>query len=281
MRSQFEHDYMDLVRLVIESGEARNTRAGPTRSLFGTTLRIDALQKGQFPVLTHRKIFYHGILGELAAFLRGATLVSQYEDEGCNYWRANAAAWDANDDKASTELRVGKVYGAQWRRWSDAYNIGKPVDQLAMLIASIRDNPSSRRHLLTTYNPAELHMACLPPCHLLAQFNVQSHGLLDCIVYMRSVDLCLGLPSDIVLYAGLLILIAKEASLVPGKLVFMMGDTHVYTNHIPVWQHAKQQPTFALPQWKLSDTSTDDFVADHLQLVDYQCSGATKYAFNV
>ena len=275
--SKFEQDYTKLVSKVLATGELRASRAGPTVSLFGTTLTIDCLEKGRFPILTQRKIFLGGILGELAAFLRGATDLKAFKDFNCNYWDANAAVWAPNKGVPIEKQYVGRVYGAQWRTWTGDCGI---LDQLAMLVDGLKNNPTSRRHLLTTYNPAELDEMCLPPCHLLAQFNVRNNKYLDCIVTMRSVDLCLGLPSDIILYATLMLILCSETGHAPGKLTFMLGDTHVYQNHIDTFEQHSARLMHKLPTYTLRACSVDDFVPSDLQLNNYQHFGVLNYAFN-
>lgn len=274
----FTSNYHQLVNEVIAYGAVRGTRNGSTRAIFGTMIQIDELRRGHFPILTTRKIFYRPVLGELAAFIRGAEKLSEFKALGCNYWDANATAWATNAGKLPKDMKVGKIYGAQWRKWGRTEK-----DQLAELIKNLRDDPFSRRHLLTTYNPEELYLACLPPCHVLSQFNVTTDGYLDCIVTMRSVDLMLGLPADVVLYASLLILISAHVNLKPGNLTFMLGDTHVYANHIKTWndeQHGR--PGHVEPTWLLSEFADIlKFVPDDLELIDYQHGAKIDYAFNV
>jgi thymidylate synthase len=274
--SNFEHDYVKLVSSVIQRGEHRESRAGDTISVFGTMLQIDALEHGYFPILTQRKIFLQGILGELAAFLRGAEDLQTFKDFGCNYWDANATAWHPNENLEPKKQIVGRIYGAQWRNWEET------TDQIADLVHNLKNNPFSRRHLLTTYNPAELEDMCLPPCHLLAQFNVRTTKHLDCVVYMRSVDLCLGLPSDLIVYATLMLLLCKETGYAPGKLTFMLGDTHVYKNHVDTFYRHTQREMHQLPLYQLhSQAELDYFEPSDLILQDYQHSGVLKYEFSV
>jgi thymidylate synthase len=277
MISDYEAQYRALVDCVAQAGEKRTSRAGNTKSIFGTILRIDSLRKGVFPILTARKIFYKPVLGELAAFLRGATDLALFKEYGCNYWDANAEAWSQNDGLPQHLQSVGQIYGAQWRDWA---GLGS-TDQIKNLIDSIWDNPTGRRHLLTTYDPSETWQ-CLPPCHLLAQFNVTNDGHLDCCVYMRSVDLCLGLPSDVILYATLLLLIAQQTRLAPGNLTFMMGDTHIYENHLEVWEVQRMEQCWDLPLYKLHSSATvDTFYPEQLQLLDYHHGEKLVYPFNV
>lgn len=270
----FEVSYNNLVTNVVMNGSLRTTRAGPTLSIFGTMLQIGCLKHGNFPILTQRKIFLDGVLGELAGFLRGATDVKTFKDFGCNYWDANAAAWSHNKHATPGTEQVGRIYGYQWRKWDGA------IDQLAELVESLKRTPDSRRHLLTTYNPTEQAQACLPPCHLTAQFNVYA-GQLDCIVYMRSVDLCLGLPSDVILYATLMLILCNQTGYTPGMLTFMLGDTHIYMNHVDTYQEHAVRPSYPLPKFALDLRATiDDFVPGHLHLTNYQNAGVLKYDFN-
>ena len=219
----FEQGYMKLLEDVQQYGEMRPSRAGNTIGVFGAKLEIASLAFGDFPLLTARKMFYKPVLGELAAFLLGATDVAVFKMFGCNYWDANAAVWSGNLGCPVEEHEVGQIYGAKWRDFHG-------VDQIRKLVDGINSDPHSRRHLITAYDPSETYQ-CLPPCHLMAQFSVRSDNSLDCIVYMRSVDLCLGLPSDVILYAALLILVAKETDCSCGVLTFMFGDAHIYENH--------------------------------------------------
>ena len=273
----FEYNYLDLVRRAYKTGESRNSRVGPTHQLFGTHLVIPKVWEF-FPILTTRQVFYKGVLGELAAFLRGAEDLATFKELGCNYWDANAAAWDVNTGLSPKDYIVGRVYGAQWKNWTDGAG---SLNQIKALVHGLKADPNGRRHLLTTYNPAEVHLGCLPPCHLLAQFNV--HGAaLDCMVTMRSVDLCLGLPADIILYAVLLILVARATRKVAGTLSFSMGDTHVYDNHADAFldKQALREP-LEPPTWSLALESTlDNFEPRHFALNDYKHGPRIDYALN-
>ena len=168
-------------------------------------------------------------------------------------------------------MSVGKIYGAQWRDFNGR-------DQIEMLLDSLINNPFSRRHLLTTYDPSALDDMCLPPCHLLTQFNVTTGGTLDAIVYMRSVDLCLGLPTDVALYALLLLLTAQSTGYKPGRLAFMMGDTHVYHKHSDMLQVQLAREVTAPCGWKLDrEAHLNNFHPDMFELVDYNPQPAIKY----
>lgn len=276
----FEADYLALVHKVFTQGDFRRSRVGYTHQLFGTSLLIPDIANG-FPILTTRQVFYKGVLGELAAFLRGATDLTMFKDFGCNYWDDNAAAWSVNTGLRPKDYSVGRIYGAQWRKWRDCGEGRSELDQISALVRGIKADLYGRRHLLTTYNPAEAHLGCLPPCHLLAQFNVRK-GYLDCMVTMRSVDLCLGLPADIILYATLLILVARATSLTPGNLLFSMGDTHIYENHVKSFMGLQMQAEpRKLPTWSLDLSSTlDNFEPKHLTLYTYIYGSRIDYALN-
>lgn len=273
--NQYEQDYKFLVNRVIRKGESRPSRVGRTLSIFGAAMTIRSLEHGFFPILTSRKMYPKPVLGELAAFLCGADLITTFKGFGCNYWDDNAAAWHENKDVSPSDLTVGRIYGVQWRDWNRQH------DQIYALIRGIKKDPFSRRHILTTWNPSELPQMCLPPCHLMAQFNVRQDARLDCIVTMRSVDLCLGLPSDVVLYAALLILVSAQTSLLPGKLIFMLGDAHVYENHVDSWIDQNDAPLFDLPTWSLAtNASVNNFEPDMLTLSNYKHGPKISYELN-
>jgi thymidylate synthase len=220
-----DHAYHSLADNILRHGYKRPSRVGNTISLPGLSLST-ALVAVEFPILTTRKIHPRGVIGELAAFLQGATMLKTFKDFGCPYWDHNAGQWAPNKGKHEADWEVGKIYGAQWRSWGRT-----SLDQLQVLVDGIKTDAFGRRHILTTWNPEELNKGCLPPCHLLAQFYVHD-DVLDCVVYMRSVDIALGLPSDLVLYGALLMLVASEVDMVPGRLHFQFGDAHIYEAHI-------------------------------------------------
>lgn len=276
----YEQSYKNFVQAVIDDGERRTSRVGDTYQVFGTCFTIDSLMYGQFPILTSRQMFLAPILGELAAFLMGAEHLKVFKHYGCNYWDANAAAWPPNVHRKQEDLLVGRIYGAQWRNWVHPFS-NRSTDQIQDLVEGINANPTGRRHIIAAWNPGELDQMCLPPCHILAQFNVRANTYLDVCVTMRSVDLCLGLPSDVILYAALLLLVAKETYHNPGKITFMLGDTHVYANHLQLWYNYKIAPLRDLPGWNLDDETTiNSFKPQHLQLTDYKHGNVIKFPLN-
>lgn len=264
-------EYLDLLHRVARRGEPRPSRAGPTFSVFGESFSTDCLREGRFPLITTRRVYPYGILGELAAFLTGNTDLKTFEDMGCNYWRYNAEQWAENAGVPDELLQVGRIYGTQWRDWN------KKHDQIAALIKSLVNDPYGRRHLLIAWNPSELDQMCLPPCHIFAQFYV-SHGYLNCQVYMRSVDLALGLPSDIILYAALLVLVSKATGWLPGTLKFAFGDTHIYIDHMPNVEIQLEREPLELPSYKLlANSNLDNFRPTDFTFKDYKFHERLNY----
>jgi thymidylate synthase len=268
----YEDNYFALLDKVLVTGSERPSRVGDTVSLFGTTLEVPELEWGGFPLLTTRKMQTKGQLAELAAFVRGAEDLATFKKFGCNFWDDNAAKWSRNSLLTENKYQVGRVYGVQWRDWNGVH------DQLQALVQNIKQDPYGRRHILTTWNPSELNDMCLPPCHILAQFYVTYDKRLECQVYMRSVDLCLGLPSDVVLYAALLVLVANEVDLEPGRLLFSFGDAHIYKGHLEQLYEQLGRipgvcPTYELrPGTRLLNFQPDDIVFHnyiHAEKIEY------------
>lgn len=453
----WELGYLSLVQRVIDEGYLAESRAGATHSVPGAMLKVP-LDQG-FPLLTTRKMYPAGVIGELAGFVRGAEDLKTYEDFGCNYWGENAGAWRVNEDKPREEWQIGRAYGAQWVDWrpprkrvqplpclaegiqatrlgiaNGAYSAAEPylrrtwnnmlsrcydptcekyelygargvyvanawlefkvfskdvkqlpgwvpdlanaglqldkdtigdgfcyskdtcqwltakenhygrkvlytveksgvqytfsntsafceehncepsqfsrmlnkvkyrhtsngfslvdarvisegnkrsVNQIAGVIDGLKKDPLGRRHIVTAWNPAELDLGVLPPCHVMFQFYVREGGL-HCMVYMRSVDLCVGLPSDIVLYALLTALVAKDTCLRPASLTFFFGDCHVYHNHVNEFltkqaiRPIQKSPTLVLAE----EATTLTFTPSMVEIKDYRHCEAIKYQFN-
>jgi len=270
----YERLYISLVDNVILNGDIRPSRSGMTRSLFGQTLHVPGLAEGLFPLLTTRQLYPRSVLGELAAFLKGAEYLSMFKDLGCNYWDDNAIAWVENLGRDPEDMRVGKIYGAKWLDFHG-------INQLQVLLENLHKDPYSRRHLLITWDPSETDQ-CLPPCHIIAQFYVTIGPTLHCNVYMRSVDLCLGLPSDVILYAALLCLIAKEMNFAPGQLSFQLGDTHIYENHINTWDRQAAHPIKEGILYELKATSNlTSFMPDDFTFKNYTGFPRIHYVLNV
>lgn len=261
----FELDYLNLCSQVMNQGVTRQSRAGDTIGLFGTMLKIHDLREDRFPLLTTRKMFPRPIFGELTAFIRGNTKVQQFKDLGCNYWDHNAKQWGRPDD-------VGKIYGYQWRNFGG-------VDQLQGLVQGLITSPFSRRHVVSCWNPPELNEMCLPPCHILFQCYVNS-DFLDMAVNMRSVDVCLGLPTDIVLYATLLIALARHTTYRPGSLTFMLGDTHMYKNHVQSFKEQEVNHPLDLPKYEYTGHNLFLFQPERMAIHNYAPHPKVEYVLN-
>jgi thymidylate synthase len=215
----FEAQYLELIRRVIDTGDRRGNRTGtPARSVFGETLKIDLA--AEFPILQVRPVSWKAAIRELLWMIRGESYVQSLQAQGVHIWDAWA---DENGD-------LGPVYGAQWRTWTKCN--GDYVDQLADVIRAIHRDPTSRRLVVSAWNVGELDKMALPPCHMMFQFYVRSGQYLDCQMYQRSADLCVGTPFNAIGYATLTQMIAQETGLLPGKLTIVMGDAHVYEGQV-------------------------------------------------
>ncbi|MGH7023040.1 MAG: thymidylate synthase [Caulobacteraceae bacterium] len=213
-----ERQYLDLLAEIIACGEPRGDRTGVgTLGIFGRQMRFD-LARG-FPLLTTKKVHFKSIVVELAWFLRGETNVAWLRERGCTIW----------DEWADERGELGPVYGKQWRSW--AAPDGRAIDQIAGVATSLKEDPESRRHIVSAWNPADVEAMALPPCHCLFQFHVAG-GRLSCQLYQRSADVFLGLPFNIASYALLTHLMARETDLAVGDLVIALGDAHLYLNHL-------------------------------------------------
>lgn len=272
--SKYEADYFQLLNEVASSGDYRDSRAGPTIGKFGMMFKVDSLREGKFPILTTRTMYPLGIFGELGAFLEGSEMLADFKAHGCNYWDMNAQQWHVNNGLAPDDMQVGRIYGVQWREWNGYH------DQLGDLVEGIRNNPYGRRHLVTAWNPSELDQMCLPPCHYAFQAYVTTDGYLDLVVNMRSVDLCLGLPADVVLYAAFLILLAKQTGYKPGTLTWMLGDAHIYQNHRATLVEQRRREPYALPTWECTNEDITRFLNNEIVLKDYVSHEGLKYALN-
>jgi thymidylate synthase len=219
-----ERQYLALLADILETGVRRDDRTGTgTLGVFGRQMRFD-LSQG-FPLLTTKRLPFKSIAVELLWFLRGDTNVRWLQERGCTIW----------DEWADESGELGPVYGKQWRSW-DAPD-GRVIDQIAGLIEGLKTNPSSRRHIVSAWNPADVDDMALPPCHCLFQFFV-ADGKLSCQLYQRSADVFLGVPFNIASYALLTMMVAQVVGLKPGEFVHTFGDAHLYLNHI---EQAKQQ----------------------------------------
>lgn len=262
--------YLDLLQDVLENGVDKGDRTGTgTRSVFGRQLRAEldaSMPGGGFPLLTTKRLHLKSIVHELLWFVAGDTNAKTLQREGVTIW----------DEWADEGGELGPIYGAQWRRWRAAAprDARDPapveIDQLAQIVEKIRSEPDSRRLVLSAWNVGELTAMKLPPCHLLAQWNVQRDRL-HCLVTMRSCDVFLGLPFNVASYGLLTMMMAQVTGLEPGELVFSLGDTHVYLNHFEQARLQLSRAPRPLPRMFLDPSvkSLFDFRPEHFRLEGY------------
>lgn len=244
-RSEPMRQYLDLLSHVLEHGIDRNDRTGTgTRAIFGYQMRFD-LQAG-FPLLTTKKLHVKSIIHELLWFLAGDTNIRYLNENGVTIW----------DEWADKNGDLGPIYGAQWRSWPAPD--GQHIDQIANVIKGLRENPHSRRHVVTAWNPALVDTMALPPCHCLFQFHV-AEGRLSCQLYQRSADIFLGVPFNIASYALLTMMMAQVTGLKPGEFVHTLGDAHLYANHFDQAREQLERTPKPLPTMRLNPQVSDLF----------------------
>lgn len=235
--------YLDLLQHIIDHGTDKGDRTGTgTRSVFGYQMRFD-LAEG-FPLLTTKKLHLKSIIHELLWFLRGDTNVRYLQDNGVRIW----------NEWADADGELGHIYGFQWRSWPDY--AGGSVDQIAQAVDQIRNNPDSRRIIVSAWNVADLPNMNLPPCHALFQFYVAG-GRLSLQLYQRSADTFLGVPFNIASYSLLLMMMAQVTGLKPGEFVHTLGDTHLYLNHLDQARLQLTREPRPLPRMVLNPDVTD------------------------
>ncbi len=265
--------YLDALKTVLDHGIEKGNRTGiKTRSLFGHQMRFDLRES--FPATTTKRLAFKAVASELLWMIEGTgnerrlaeILHGNKDAENKTIWTANAEAeyWKP---KAMYPGDLGRVYGVQWRHWQTRIF---EIDQLAVLIENIKEDPESRRHILTAWNPAELDQMALPPCHMTAQFHVANNQL-SCQLYQRSCDLFLGVPFNIASYSLFTCMIAQVCNLTPREFIWTGGDCHIYYNHLDaVYEQMSREPT-KLPTLELNRdiTDIDKFTMDDIKLVDY------------
>jgi thymidylate synthase len=233
-----ERQYLDLLADILANGARRDDRTGTgTLSVFGRQMRFD-LAAG-FPLLTTKRVHFKSIVLELIWFLSGRTNVRWLQERGCTIW----------DEWADEAGELGPVYGRQWRSW--AAPDGRTIDQMANVVRSLRENPDSRRHIISAWNPAEVDDMALPPCHCLFQFYV-AEGRLSCQLYQRSADVFLGVPFNIASYALLTAMMAQVTGLEPGEFIHTLGDAHLYLNHVDQARLQLEREPLPLPRLVLA-----------------------------
>ena len=284
--------YLDALRFVLENGVTKTDRTGTgTVSVFGMQQRYD-LSTG-FPAVTTKKLAWKSVVSELLWFIEGSgdetrlreILHGSTESSKTTIWTANATApyWTDKHKKfppkgPQYEGDLGRVYGVQWRHWQAKEQVFdgpsklvyREVDQLANLIEGIKKDPNGRRHILTAWNPAELDDMALPPCHVFSQFYV-ADGKLSCQMYQRSCDMFLGVPFNIASYALLTHMIAQVCDLAVGEFVHVLGDAHIYLNHIEQVKEQLEREPLPAPQLKLNPEckTIDSFGMEDIEIIGY------------
>ncbi len=249
--------YLQLLQHVLEHGKFKADRTGTgTYSVFGAQTRFDL--RTHFPLLTTKRVHYKSIIYELLWFLRGDTNVRWLQERGVSIW----------DEWADADGELGRVYGAQWRDWRT--RDGESLDQIDQVVTEIRENPDSRRLIVSAWNPSEIRDMALPPCHTLFQFFVQDVEL-SCQLYQRSADIFLGVPFNIASYALLTLMVAQVSGLRPGDFVHTFGDLHLYSNHVDQARRQLEREPRPLPRMVLNPDVRDlrDFSYEDFEIRDY------------
>ena len=252
--------YLDLMQHILDQGVDKGDRTGTgTRSVFGHQMRFD-LNNG-FPLLTTKKLHLRSIIHELLWFIAGDTNTRYLKENG-------VSIWDEWEDENSD---LGPVYGAQWRSWPNPD--GTTTDQISELIDGLKNNPESRRHIVSAWNPGVINQMALPPCHCLFQFYV-ANGRLSCQLYQRSADVFIGVPFNIASYALLTMMIAQVCDLKPGEFVHTLGDAHLYSNHMDQVAEQLTRKPGPLPTMFINPEIKDlfDFRFDDFTLRDYEAA---------
>jgi len=250
--------YLDLLRRILHEGVEKSDRTGTgTLSVFGHQMRFDL--GDSFPLLTTKKLHVRSIFHELLWFIRGETNISYLKDHGVSIW----------DEWADENGELGPIYGAQWRSWPAPD--GRKIDQIAQVCRSLREDPDSRRHIVSAWNVGQLEDMALPPCHLLFQFNV-SGGRLSCQLYQRSADVFLGVPFNIASYSLLTLMMAQVTGYEPGEFIHTLGDAHLYLNHLDQARLQLTREPLPPPKMVINPKihSLEDFRYEDFHLKDYR-----------
>jgi thymidylate synthase len=289
-----EYQYLDLIERVLEHGDERVDRTGVgTRSIFGAMVRFD-LSGGQVPILTTKRVYWKTAVKEMLWFLTGGTNIQALLRDNVRIWTDWPLATYRREtgeqiDQETFERRIveddafaarwgelGPVYGKQWRRWVGTD--GQEHDQIATLVETLRTNPASRRMLFHAWNVGELSGMALPPCHMVYQYHVTSDGRLNCLMFQRSVDLLLGAAFNYVGATALQLMLAQQAGLCPGELVWVAGDAHLYLNHLDQAREQITRTPRPFPTMRLARRadSIDGYRIEDFVVDDYAPHAAIK-----
>ncbi|MAJ90365.1 MAG: thymidylate synthase [Flavobacteriales bacterium] len=250
--------YLDLMNKVMQEGTLKKDRTGTgTKSIFGYQMRFD-LSKG-FPCITTKKLHLKSIIHELLWFLKGDTNIKYLKENGVRIW----------DEWADKNGNLGHVYGYQWRSWPTPD--GKHIDQITQIINTLKENPDSRRIIVSAWNVGEIENMALPPCHTFFQFYVANNHL-SCQLYQRSADIFLGVPFNIASYALLTMMVAQVCNLKVGEFIHTLGDAHIYTNHFEQTKLQLSRDCKKLPTMKINPEVKNifEFTFDDFKLINYE-----------
>ncbi len=282
-----EYQYLNLIRQVLQHGVLEKGRNGNTYALFGYNMRFN-LSDGTLPLLTTKQVAWKTCLKELLWFIRGCTDNAVLQAQKVHIWDGNSTR-EFLDSRGLTNNRVndlGPIYGYQWRHFNapyidcDASYEGQGIDQLAQIIETLKTDPTSRRMIMTAWNPCQLDQMALPPCHILCQFNVLD-GRLSCTMYQRSCDIGLGVPFNIASYSMLTHILAKHCDLLPGEFIYNMGNVHIYDDHVEPLKLQLERVPYEFPKVNIinkHDNINDYVLEDVMLTTTYQYHPAIKMA---
>ena len=289
-----EYQYINLVRDIINRGSWEEGRNGKTKGIFGSSMRF-SLQDGKIPILTTKKTAWKTCLKELLWFIRGETDNKILKEQGVHIWDANGSRefLDSRGLQLYPEDMLGPIYGYQWRNYNASYNCfsGKPIqniehpfngiDQLQQIIDALKDpkQRTSRRLIMTAWNPKQLDQMALPPCHVMCQFNVHDGDKLSCALYQRSNDECCGTPFNIASYSFLTHLLAKHCGLQAYEFVYFKGNCHIYEDHIEGAKTQIEREPFEFPtiSIKLVRENINDYQLEDFDIENYQHHAPIKF----
>ena len=282
-----ENQYLKLITHILDNGTMEDGRNGKALTVFGGAMHFD-LNDNKIPLLTTKKVAWKTCLKELLWFIRGDTNNEHLQEENVKIWNANASR-DFLDSRGLQKLRendLGPVYGHQWRFFNAEYSDcdkdykGKGVDQLQYIIDSLKDpeTRNSRRLVMSAWNPCQIDEMALPPCHVMAQFNVCGGNRLSCALYQRSGDVGLGVPFNIASYSFLTHIIAKHCDLIADQFVYYLGNCHIYDDHIEKLREQTLREPFAFPTVEITNKyeNIEDYKISDFVLSNYECHKTIK-----
>lgn len=283
-----EHQYLNLIKKILDHGTYEETRNGRTKSIFGESIKC-SLKNGKIPILTTKKTAYKTCLKELLWFIRGQTNNKILKEEGVHIWDGNSSREFLDSRGLSyPEGELGAIYGRQWRHWNADCNpsTGERVegsdgiDQLEQIITALKDpkQRTSRRLIMTAWNPSQLDLMALPPCHVMVQFNVHDGNKLSCVMFQRSADVFLGLPFNIASYSYLTHLIAHHCGLQAHECIFFLGNVHLYENAIEAAQLQITRTPYPFPILSINKlrSNINDYQVEDFEINNYKSHDAIK-----